>query len=127
MHISLSPNSKQPLASTSVRVFQSRLKDKGLELCVIEQAILINSHGVVQSLDNRTVWDPQLVRQLLVPQLRTRLHQVVLLDLLRPLEVQMLEHGLHFLEEAAIHENGTDAAQELVKVNVFFFALVQER
>lgn len=38
----------------------------------------------------------------------------------------MLEQCLHLLEEAAEHEDGPDAAQKLVKVDIFFLSFIEK-
>ena len=89
-------------------------------------AIFFRVRRVTEALDYITVWHSQVVCKLSVPQLGACLHQVIFLDLGSLLEVQMLEEGLHLLEETAVHEDCTDAAQEFIKVNIFFFSLVQQ-
>lgn len=61
-----------------------------------------------------------------VSQLAASLHQVVFLYLALLLEVKVLEHSLHLFKEAAVHENGADATEELIKVDIFFLTLVEQ-
>ena len=56
----------------------------------------------------------------------TCLDQVIFLQLALLVEVQMLEQCLHLFEEAAVHEDGADAAEELIEVDVLLAAFVQQ-
>lgn len=53
------------------------------------------------------------------------LDQVVLFNAVSLQEVEMFEDGFHFFKVAVIHQDGADAAQEVVKVHVLFLSLVQ--
>lgn len=64
--------------------------------------------------------------QFRMTQLGDRLNQVVFLDFGRPLKVQVLEQCLHLLEVATVHENGADATQELIEIDVLLLSLVEQ-
>ena len=110
----------------SLIIFESAFEDESLKLVVVKEAILLYVHLIVKALDDHAVWNAQVVIDLRVAQLLARLDQVVLRDLATLLLVKVLEKRLHLLEVAAVHENGTDAAEELVKVHIFFLSFVKE-
>ena len=57
-------------------------------------------------------------------QLGTCLNKIVFLYFSLFMEVKMLEELLHLFEETTVHENGANAAQKLIEVDILFATLV---
>ena len=98
-----------------------------MEFVIVEESVLLHAQLVVEPLDDDAVGDSQFVDHFGVAKFATCLHKVIFLNLSRFLEIQVLEESLHLLKEAAVHEDGADATQELVKVDILFLALVKQR
>ena len=61
----------------------------------------------------------------LVTELYGGLDQVVFFNAVSLQEVEMFENSIHFFKVAVIHQDGADAAQEVIKVHVLLLSLVQ--
>ena len=76
------------ISSQSLIVLKGALEDEYLELVVVEESVLLHrAHLVVESLHREAIRDSQLVAHLRMPQLLTALHQVVLRNFARFLEI----------------------------------------
>ena len=110
----------------SIGVFESGLEDECLELVVIDESVLFDRHLIVEALDDGAVGDAQIVAQLGVAKFGAGLHHIIFGNLSLLLKVKMLKQSLHLLKEATVHENCTDTAKKLIKVDIFLLSFVKQ-
>jgi len=97
-----------------------------LEFIVVEEAIILHGHLIVDPLDHARFWNAQVVTQFGIAKLGACLDKVIFFYFRRLHEVKVLEKGLHFLKEATVHKNGSDAAQKLIKVDILLLTLIEQ-